>query len=173
MKDDQIISYKGKRPKIGKNVYIAPGARLIGDVTIGDDSCVLYNAVLRADLAPIVIGKGSNIQDNVSVHLSNTQGVLIGDDVTVGHNAILHACTIEDDCTVGMGSIVMDGALIRKHSIVGAGALIPPLKEYPEASLLVGVPARIVRSLTMDEINTNHANTEHYVVVKDELMRSC
>jgi carbonic anhydrase/acetyltransferase-like protein (isoleucine patch superfamily) len=173
MNEHQIISYQGKTPKIGNNVYIAPGARLIGDVTLGDNCCVLYNAVIRADLAPIVIGKCSNIQDNVSIHLSSTQGVSVGDYVTVGHNAILHACTIEDDCTVGMGAIVMDGTLIRKHSIVGAGALVPPSKEYPEASLLVGSPARIVRSLTEDEIRVNRLNTEHYLAIKDELRCGC
>ena len=109
-----IIKYKGKVPQVGKRVFIAEGACLVGDVSIGDDSSVFYNAVLRADLAEIKIGKRTNIQDNVSVHVSTGVGVNIGDEVTVGHGAVLHGCTIEDNVLVGMGAIIMDGALIMK-----------------------------------------------------------
>ena len=166
-----LIEYKGKKPVLGERVFIAEGAKLIGDVEIGDDSSVFYNAVLRADLAEIRIGKRTNIQDNVTVHLSTGVGVHVGDDVTVGHNAVLHACDIDSDVLVGMGAIVMDGAHIKPHSVVAAGALVPQGKEFPERSLIVGAPAHVVRELTEEEIRKFHENTEHYLVVKDELMR--
>lgn len=169
MADNQLIPFGEKSPKLGKNVYIAPGARLIGDVTLGDDSCALFNAVIRADIAPIVIGCSTNIQDNVTVHVSENLGVTVGDFVTIGHNAVLHACTIEDGSLIGMGAIVMDGAHIRKNTIVAAGALVPPGKEYPESTLLVGAPAHVSRSLTPVEIAEIRANTENYVKIKDSL----
>ena len=151
-----VVEYKGKRPVIGERVFLAEGARLIGNVTIGNDSSVFYNAVLRADLSSIVVGERTNIQDNVSVHLSLDQGVVIGNEVTVGHNAILHACTIDDNVLIGMGAIVMDGAHIKKNCVVGAGAIVTQGKEFPENSLVVGSPARVVRELTVDEIGRAH-----------------
>lgn len=167
-----VIEYKGKKPVFGERVFLAEGARLIGDVEIGDDSSVFYNAVIRADLAEIRIGKRTNIQDNVSIHLSTDLGVHVGDNVTVGHNAILHACTIEDDVLVGMGAIVMDGARIRKNSVVAAGALVPQNKEYPEGSLIVGAPARVARQLTEEEIRKFHEGVDHYIEIKDELLKA-
>lgn len=164
-----VIEYKGKRPIIGERVFLAEGARLIGDVEIGDDSSVFYNAVLRADLAEIRVGKRTNIQDNVSVHLSMGVGVHIGDDVTIGHNAVVHACDIEDNVLVGMGAIVMDGARIRRNSVVAAGALVPQGKEYPEGSLIVGAPARVARTLTDEEIRKFHEGVLHYIDIKDSL----
>lgn len=165
-----IIEYKGKKPVLGERVFLAEGARVIGDVEIGDDSSVFYNAVIRADLAEIRIGKRTNIQDNVSIHLSQDVGVLVGDEVTVGHNAILHACTIEDNVLIGMGAIVMDGARIRKNSVVAAGALVPQNKEYPEGSLIVGAPARVARQLTEEEIRRFREGVQHYIEIKDELL---
>lgn len=166
-----IIEYKGKMPVVGERVFLAEGARLIGDVQIGDDSSVFYNAVLRADLAEIRIGKRTNIQDNATVHISTGVGVYVGDEVIVGHNAILHSCTIEDNVLVGMGAIVMDGARIRKNSVVGAGALVPQGKEYPEGSLIMGAPARVARQLTEEEIRKFHEGVDHYVTIKGELRR--
>lgn len=167
-----VIEYKGKKPVLGERVFLAEGARLIGDVEIGDDSSVFYNAVIRADLAEIRIGKRTNIQDNVTVHLSSDLGVYVGNNVTVGHNAILHACTIEDDVLVGMGAIVMDGARIRKNSVVAAGALVPQGKEYPEGSLIVGTPARVARQLTEEEIRKFREGVDHYIEIKDELLKA-
>ena len=166
-----VVEYKGKRPVIGERVFLAEGARLIGDVTIGNDSSVFYNAVLRADLSSIVVGERTNIQDNVSVHLSMDEGVVIGNEVTVGHNAILHACTIDDNVLIGMGAIVMDGAHIKKNCIVGAGAIVTQGKEFPEGSLILGSPAHVVRELTEDEIRKAHEGVEHYIVAKDELLK--
>lgn len=167
-----LISFKGKTPKIGERVFIADGAKLIGDVEVGDDSSVFYNAVLRADLAEIRIGRRSNIQDNVTVHLSTGVGVHVGDEVIVGHNAVLHACTIEDHVLVGMGAIIMDGAHIKSNSIVGAGAIVTQGKEFPEGSLIVGSPAHIVRELTAEEIRKAHENALHYLDIKEELLKN-
>ena len=167
-----LIEYKGKRPVLGERVFIADGAKVIGDVEIGDDSSVFYNAVIRADLAEIRIGKRTNIQDNVTIHLSTGVGVHVGDDVTVGHNAILHACDVDDNVLVGMGAILMDGVHIKSNSVVAAGAIVTQDKEFPEGSLIVGAPARVVRELTEDEIRKFHENAEHYLVVKDELMKN-
>lgn len=166
-----LISFNGKVPKLGKKVYLADGVRLIGNIEIGDDSSVFFNAVLRADISFIRIGSRTNIQDNVTIHLSHIKGVEIGNDVTIGHNAILHACTIEDHCLIGMGAIVMDGAIIRKNSVVAAGALVTPDKEYPEGSLIIGAPARIGRSLTVEEMEMNARDAANYVIVKDELLQ--
>lgn len=166
-----IIEYKGKKPVLGERVFLAEGSRLIGDVEIGDDSSIFYNTVVRADLAEIRIGKRSNIQDNAILHISTGIGVYVGDDVTVGHNAILHSCTIEDNVLVGMGAIVMDGARIRKNSVVAAGALVPQNKEYPEGSLIVGAPARVARSLSDEEIRKFHEGVLHYIDIKDALLQ--
>ncbi|MCF0225032.1 MAG: gamma carbonic anhydrase family protein [Fibrobacter sp.] len=167
-----IIEYKGKKPTLGERVFLAEGVRLIGDVVIGDDSSVFYNTVIRADLAEIRIGSRTNIQDNSTLHLSSLQGVHIGDDVTVGHNAVLHACTIDDNVLVGMGAIIMDGAHIKSDSVVAAGALVPQGKEFPSKSLIVGVPARIARSLTEEEIRSFKQNNEHYIEIKNELLNN-
>ena len=166
-----LVEYKGKRPVVGERVFLAEGACLIGDVTVGNDSSVFYNAVLRADLASIVVGERTNIQDNVTVHLSLDEGVVIGNEVTVGHNAVLHACTIDDNVLIGMGAIVMDGAHIKKNCIVGAGAIVTQGKEFPEGSLILGSPAHVVRELTEDEIRKAHEGVEHYIVAKDELLK--
>lgn len=166
-----MIEYKGFKPRIGNRVYLAEGSVLMGDVEIGDDSSVFFNAVLRADLAEIRIGERTNIQDNASVHLSTGVGVHVGNDVIVGHNAILHACTIDDNVLIGMGAIIMDGAHIKSNCIVGAGALVSQGKEFPEGSLIVGSPAHVVRELTEEEIRKAHENVQHYVEIKNELLR--
>lgn len=165
-----MIEYKGMKPKIGNRVYLAEGSVLMGDVEIGDDSSVFFNAVLRADLAEIRIGERTNVQDNVSMHLSTGVGVRVGNDVIVGHNAILHACTIDDNVLIGMGAIIMDGAHIKSNCIVGAGALVSQGKEFPERSLIVGTPAHVVRELTEDELRKAHENVQHYIEIKNELL---
>ena len=167
-----LIEFKGKKPILGERVFIADGAKIIGDVEIGDDSSVFYNAVIRADLAEIRIGKRTNIQDNASIHLSTGVGVHVGDDVTVGHNAILHACDVDDHVLIGMGAILMDGVHIKSDSVVAAGAVVTQNKEFPERSLIVGAPAHVVRELTEDEIRKFHENAEHYLVIKEELRNS-
>ena len=167
-----LIRYKGKQPQVGERVCLAEGACLVGDVSIGDDSSVFYNAVLRGDLAEIKIGKRTNIQDNVCIHVSTGVGVSIGDEVTVGHGAVLHGCTIEDNVLVGMGAVIMDGALVMKNCIIGAGALVTAGKNFPEGSLVMGSPAQIIRPLTTDEIKKVKTGVEHYLDAKDELLKN-
>ncbi|MDR0515663.1 MAG: gamma carbonic anhydrase family protein [Fibromonadaceae bacterium] len=165
-----IYSFCDKNPSIGKRVFIAPGAMVIGDVELADDVSIFHNAVLRGDINSIKVGKKTNIQDNSTVHLASALGVVIGDGVTIGHNAIIHACKIEDYCIIGMGACVMDGALIGHHSIVGAGALVTSGKEFPPYSLITGSPARRVRDLTKEEIEHCETSASNYVDVKDKFL---
>ncbi|WP_173384208.1 gamma carbonic anhydrase family protein [Fibrobacter succinogenes] len=166
----KLIALDGRTPRLGSRVFVAEGAILVGDVEVGDDSSVFYNAVLRGDLAPIRIGCRTNIQDNVTIHVSTDVPAVIGNEVTVGHNAVLHACTIDDNVMVGMGAIVMDGAHIKKNCIVGAGAVVTQGKEFPENSLVLGAPAHVVRELTTEEIEGVRGGVERYVEIKDKLL---
>ena len=136
-----------KDPDISDSTYIANGAQVLGDVTLGDQSSVWYNAVLRGDINYIKIGNRSNIQDNCTIHLENNLPCIVGDDVTVGHNCILHACDIEDACLIGMGAIILNGAKIGKGSVIGAGSLILENQIVPPLSLVVGSPGKIIRQL--------------------------
>jgi len=135
--------------KTGQNVFIAPGARLIGDVTLKDGANIWYNAVLRADVASITIGVNTNIQDNATVHVDYDTCCVLGDRVTVGHGAVLHACNIGDDCLIGMNAVVLSGAKIGKNCIVAAGSVVPEKMEIPDNSMVAGVPAKIKK--TVDE----------------------
>ena len=154
---------------IDSNVFIADGAKVLGDVTIKEGSSVWYNAVIRGDMEPVTIGKNTIIQDLVMVHVDSSHPTVIGDGVTVGHSTILHGCTIEDHVIVGMGAIVLNGAVIRKNSIVGAGALITQNKTFPERSLILGSPAKAVRQLTAGEMEKIRHNAEEYLVLAKEL----
>ena len=147
-----IIKYNNISPKIDETCFIAHSSDVIGKVEIGKESSVWYGAVLRGDMEPIVIGDRSNVQDNVTVHVANGMKTIIGDDVTIGHNAIVHGCTIGNRVLIGMGAIVLDGAVIEDDVIIGAGALIPPGKTIPSKSLVVGSPGKIVRVLKDEEL---------------------
>lgn len=144
------------------------GARIIGDVEIGDGSSVWYNAVLRGDIEPIRIGCRSNIQDNCVVHTSSGYPVKVGDYVSVGHAAVLHGCTIQDNVLVGMNSTILNGALVAENSIVGAGAVVTSGKSFPPGSLIMGVPARAVRELNDEEIESIRENAERYFHLAQE-----
>ena len=146
-----------------KTVWVAENAVLVGDVTIGEGSSVWYGAILRGDEAPITIGKNTNIQDGAVLHEAARYPLVIGDGVTVGHNAILHGCEIGNNVVVGMGSIVMNGAKIGNDSIVGAGSLVTQDKEFPDGMMILGSPARALRKLTPEEIARNRWNAEEYV----------
>ena len=152
-----------KSPQISPTSFIAKGAHVIGDVTLDSNSSVWYNTVLRADINSIIIGKRSNIQDNSVIHLENDQGVQVGNDVTVGHKAILHGCTIEDGVLVGMGAIIMNGVHIGKGSVIGAGAVIKQNLIIPKNSLVVGVPAKIIKSLPKNIYSENVKWAKKYV----------
>ncbi|KGK85047.1 transferase [Desulfosporosinus sp. HMP52] len=152
-----------KKPQIADNVYLAEGCRVIGDVQIGEQSSVWYNSVIRGDLAKISIGKCSNIQDLVAIHVNKNQPVTIEDYVTIGHSAILHGCTIGKGSLIGMGAIVLDGAVLDEETSVAAGTLVPGNKTYPPRVMLMGVPARVVRDLTANEISAMREAAERYV----------
>lgn len=148
---------------IDKTVFIAEGARVVGNVEIARDSSVWYNAVIRADSNSIKIGERSNVQDNAVIHTSRDFGVVIGDNVTIGHCAIVHGCTIGNNVMIGMGAIILNGAVIEENSIIGAGALITGCKTIPAGSLAFGNPSRIVRGLTEQEIKSISDNAQSYV----------
>ncbi len=142
---------------------IYEGARIVGDVSLGDNVGIWYNAVVRGDEAPISIGERSNVQDNCVVHVSEGKPVKIGKNVSIGHGAIIHGCTIDDNVIIGMGAIVLNGAHIKSNSLVGAGALVTENKEFPEGSLIIGSPAKAVRELSEEEIEGISENAEEYV----------
>jgi carbonic anhydrase/acetyltransferase-like protein (isoleucine patch superfamily) len=148
---DRLDEFLRKKPVLGKNVYIARGAVVVGDVTLGDGVSVWYNAVLRGDLNQIVVGPGSNIQDNAVVHLADELPCIIGSHVTIGHSAIVHACTIGDECLIGMGAIILDGAEIGAQCLIGAKSLVTQYTQIPAGSLVMGAPAKVVRALSPDE----------------------
>jgi carbonic anhydrase/acetyltransferase-like protein (isoleucine patch superfamily) len=147
----QLERFLARKPRLGSGVYIARGAVVVGDVEIGDRSSVWYHAVLRGDINRIVVGHDSNIQDIAVLHLADDFPCLVGSWVTVGHGAIVHACTVEDEVLVGMGATILDGAVIGTQSIIGANALVPQGMEVPPGSLVLGVPGRVVRSLQTAE----------------------
>ena len=151
-----------QQPALGKGVYIARGAVVLGDVTLGAGSSVWCNAVLRGDINRIVVGHHSNIQDNVVLHLAAERPCVLGNFVTVGHGAIVHACTLADEVLVGMGAVILDGAVIGEQSIVGAGALVTAGTQIPPGSLVLGLPARIARRLTPQERAELKVQAEKY-----------
>lgn len=149
--------------KLQKSVFIAPGAVVLGDVSIGEDVGVWYHATIRADRAPITIGNRSNVQDNAVVHVDEGYGVSVGENVTIGHGAIIHGCTIGDNTLIGMGAIIMNGVRIGKNCIVGAGALVTQNMTVPDNSLVLGNPAKVKRQVTEEEVAASLRNAEIYV----------
>jgi carbonic anhydrase/acetyltransferase-like protein (isoleucine patch superfamily) len=147
----QLDRFLSRKPKIGKGVYIARGAAVLGDVTLGDYSSVWYNAVVRGDINRIVVGHHSNVQDNAVLHLADDFPCLVGNYVTIGHSAVVHACTVGDEVLVGMGAVILDGAVIGKQSIIGAKALVTQGTKIPPGSMVLGAPAKVVRALTREE----------------------
>ncbi|HRI76290.1 MAG TPA: gamma carbonic anhydrase family protein [Alphaproteobacteria bacterium] len=151
-------------PRLGHKVWIAPGAHIVGDVEIGDGANIWYNCVVRGDVNDIKIGARTNIQDGTVIHVSSTlQGTYIGADVTVGHMALLHACTVEDAAFIGMQACVMDGAYVESGAMVAAGALVTPGKRVPAGQLWAGSPARFMRELTAEEKAYIPYSAKHYV----------
>ncbi len=149
--DASVLSVGGSSPDIDQTAFLAAGARVIGDVRLGPDSSVWYNAVLRGDGDSITVGAGSNLQDNVSVHVDAGSPVVIGENVSVGHNAVVHGCTVEDGCLIGMGSVILSGAVIGAGSLVAGGALVLGGTIVAPGSMVAGVPAKVRRELTEDE----------------------
>jgi carbonic anhydrase/acetyltransferase-like protein (isoleucine patch superfamily) len=159
-----IEPYESFQPEIHPSSFVAGSADLIGRVTLHEESSVWYNTTLRGDINEIVIGPRSNIQDNAVVHLADDFGCYVGELVTVGHSAIIHACTIKDEVLVGMGSIILDGAVIGERSIIGAGAVVTGGTQIPPGSLVLGTPAKVVRSLSLEEQQGVKYWAEKYVM---------
>lgn len=166
-----ILAHGGKTPRIHETAFVAPGARLIGDVEVGPHASVWYNCVLRGDLNRIVVGARSNVQDGTVIHVEDGEAgdpglpTLIGEDALVGHMAILHGCIVEDRAFVGMGSVVMDGARIGSAGMLAAGGLLPPGKVVPPAEIWAGRPARYLRDLTPAQLEQMQLQTAKYLAL--------
>ncbi len=159
-----LRGHAGKKPVLGASVFVAENAAIIGDVVIGDESSIWYATTVRGDVMPIRIGARTSIQDNTVIHVtSDYAGTDIGDDCTIGHSAIIHACTVESFCLIGMGAILLDGARIGTGSLVGAGALVTPGTNIPPGSLVIGSPAKVKRPLNDKEREQIRYGAAHYV----------
>lgn len=175
-----IRPYQGQMPRLGQRVYVDVGAHLIGDVELGDDVSLWPGVVVRGDVNYIRIGARTNVQDGTIIHVSHDgpytrpggYPTFIGADVTIGHGAIVHACVIEDACLIGMHATVLDGATVRKHGFVGAGAVIPPGKTVGERELWLGNPAKLVRVLSDRDVESLYYSATHYVKLKDRYLES-
>lgn len=172
-----IAAYLGTTPFVGARVFAHASCQIIGEVSVGDDSSIWCNAVLRGDVNRIVIGRCSNIQDLAMGHVSHKtpekldgSPLLVGDYVTVGHSAILHGCTIGDECLIGMGAVILDDAVIPDRVMIGAGSLVPPGKTLESGMLYVGRPVKAVRALTPEEIAHLKYSAEHYVRLKNDYL---
>ena len=160
----QLIRFNGIAPEVADDAFIAPGARIVGNVKIGAGASVWYNCVLRADVQTIVVGDRANIQDGSVVHVTRkTHGTFIGNDCLIGHMAMVHGCTLEDHSFVGLGAIVMDGCVIETDGMLAAGAMLTPGKRIGQGEMWAGRPAKYVRDLTPDEIARNRAGAAGYV----------
>ncbi|NBV85227.1 MAG: gamma carbonic anhydrase family protein [Verrucomicrobia bacterium] len=164
---ERIRKFSTKSPSVAANAYIAPGAVLVGAVTLGENSSVWFQSALRADLNSITVGARSNIQDGAIVHVADAHGTVIGQRVTVGHGAVIHACTIDDEVLVGMNAVVLDGAHIGARSIIGANALVTSGTHIPEGSLFLGSPGKVVRALSPEEQAGLASWAERYVVLAE------
>lgn len=160
-----IKTFSGKTPIIDESAFIAENAAIIGDVTIDKGSSVWYGAVLRGDMCSITIGENSNIQDNATVHVGMKDATVIGNGVTVGHNALVHGATVGDNALIGMGSVVLDGAVIGENSIVAAGAVVTSKTVIPPNSLAAGIPAAVIKELSPQQIMGNKMNAMGYTTL--------
>jgi len=170
--DLEQINFKGKMPEFGENVFIAPGAKIIGDVRLKNFSNVWFNAVLRGDINFIEIGEFTNVQDLCLIHVTKQLPAILGNYVTIGHNAVIHACTIKDNVLIGMNAVVLDGSEISENCIVAAGAVVTPYSKIPSGSLVAGVPAKVIRQLTKEEIEQIHQSALNYVNYAKDMKES-
>jgi Carbonic anhydrases/acetyltransferases, isoleucine patch superfamily len=158
-----LVPFQGRVPEVHPTVYMAPGSQIVGDVRIGAQSSIWFNAVLRGDLAPVVIGERCNIQDNVVGHVNSGQPLVIEDDVSVGHSAIVHGCTIRRGALIGMGAVVLNGAEIGEYALIGAGSVVTENTVIPPRTLALGSPARVVRELDEQDLMRLSKTTSNYV----------
>ncbi|MFP4330644.1 MAG: gamma carbonic anhydrase family protein [Spirochaetaceae bacterium] len=159
-----ILPYGGKRAEIDPTVFLADGVRIVGEVSIGPESSIWYNSVIRGDVHYVRIGRATNIQDLSMLHVTHdTHPLEIGDEVTVGHKAILHGCTVESRCLIGMGAVVLDGAVVEEGAMVAAGAVVPPGMRVATGTLVAGVPAKVIRELSLSEKESFLPSAERYL----------
>ncbi|MFL5304972.1 MAG: gamma carbonic anhydrase family protein [Polyangia bacterium] len=166
-----IDRYLASLPLLGARVMVAPGAAVVGDVRLAEDASVWYGCVLRGDLAPVTVGARTNVQDGSVLHVADDGPCVVGADVVVGHRAMLHACRVEDACLIGMQATVLDDAIIGAGSVVGAGAVVTQRTVIPPRSLVLGVPAKVVRTLTADDEAFHRAHAAKYVRLKENYLR--
>ena len=167
-----LISYKGKFPVLGKDVFVADNATVVGDVEIGDRSSVWFQAVLRGDLMPVRVGAETNIQDGSILHVTHDQWpCIVGSRVTIGHGAVIHACTVEDECLIGMGAVILDAAVVEKHSLVAAGSVVRPGFRVPSGQLVAGNPAEVKRALSDREIEGILFSVQEYLKLSRDYLR--
>ncbi len=162
---ERLERFLTKEPTLADDVFIAPGATVVGDVRLGSRSSVWYGCVLRGDINFIQIGEGTNVQDGSIVHLDDDYPAVVGDYVTIGHAAVIHACIVEDECLIGMNATILDGAVVGRRSIVGAGSLVLQGMKIPSGSLVAGVPAKVKRLLSEEEQDALKPWAEKYVAV--------
>lgn len=163
-----IMKFKEFYPDIDKTAWIAPSADVIGNVTIGENSSVWFNCVIRSDVNKVVIGKNTNVQDLSCIHTDVDSQTILGDNVTIGHKVMLHGCTVEDNCLIGMSATILDNAVIGKGSIVGANSLVTAGKVFPPNSLIMGSPAKVVKQLTEQDEQKLINHAAHYVDYKND-----
>jgi len=167
-----IYVFKDKTPDVDKAAFIADSADIIGEVKLGEDSTVWFNAVIRGDIAPVVVGKGTNIQEGALLHVNHDAPCIVGDGVTIGHGAIVHGTKIGDRCLIGMGAIVLNNSEIGEDSVVGAGALVTEGKIFPPKSLIVGSPAKRIREITDADMERIKKGVQTYIELGKELAKN-
>jgi carbonic anhydrase/acetyltransferase-like protein (isoleucine patch superfamily) len=166
-----VRAYEGKEPRLGARVFVAENATLIGDVALGDDSSIWYGVVLRGDIHHIRVGARANIQDNSVLHVEHETGpAIVGEEVTIGHSATVHGCTIGRGALVGIGATVLSHAVVGEQALIGAGALVPEGMQVPPRTLVLGVPGRVKRDLTVEELDRLERSWKHYVDYKDRYL---
>ncbi|MGG1573100.1 gamma carbonic anhydrase family protein [Fictibacillus sp. NRS-1165] len=155
-------TFNGKEPQVDESAFIAPGVHIIGDVKIGKESSIWFNSVLRADEGPITIGDRCNVQDNCTLHLYEHYPLVLEDEVSIGHNVILHGCTVRKGALIGMGATILDGAEIGEQAFIGANALIPPGKKIPPRTMVMGAPGQVIRELNAKDLEIIRITIETY-----------
>ena len=162
--ENKLFPYLDKFPKIGKNVLLAPGVKVAGEVEIGNDSSIWYNTVIRGDVNYVKIGKMTNVQDSSTLHVTNGKfPLVIGDKVTIGHSVVLHGCILKDLCLIGINAVVLDGAIVEEKSMVAAGTVVTPGFVVPSGKLVAGVPGKVIRDLKSEELENFEKSAERYV----------
>lgn len=164
MQENKLFPYLGTKPEIDESVFLASGVKIVGDVKIGANSSIWYNTVIRGDVNYVTIGKNTNVQDLSMLHVTFEKfPLIIGDNVTIGHSVTLHGCILQNNTFIGMGATILDGAIIEKNSMVGAGAVVKQGFVVPSGKLVAGIPAKVIRDLTISEIENIEASAKRYI----------